>query len=129
MVGCAGRGYARAPAQGSPPAHQVMSTPTERRSPQLADELNKARTEGPRHMEVRLPEPLSPRQLECLKQIAAGETSARIAASLGISHRTVDHYVAVACAKLGVRTRAQAVARVMALEIIDPHSFAQLFGQ
>jgi DNA-binding CsgD family transcriptional regulator len=80
-------------------------------------------------MEARLPEPLSPRQLECLRQIAAGETSGRIAASLGISHRTVDHYVALACAKLGVRTRAQAVARMMALEIIDPQSFVRSLGQ
>ncbi len=69
-----------------------------------------------------MPEPLSPRQLECLKRIAAGETSARIAASLGLSHRTVDHYVALACAKLGVRTRAQAVARVIALEMIESRS-------
>jgi DNA-binding CsgD family transcriptional regulator len=69
-----------------------------------------------------LPEPLSPRQLECLKRIAAGETSMRIAASLGISPRTVDHYVALACAKLGVRTRAQAVAHVIVLKIIDPQS-------
>ena len=36
-------------------------------------------------------------------------TSARIAAELGLSRRTVDQYVADACEKFGVRTRTQAV--------------------
>lgn len=61
---------------------------------------------------------LSARQLECLARIAAGETSAEIAASLGLSRRTVDHYVQSTCAKLGVRSRSQAVAKSMALGII-----------
>jgi DNA-binding CsgD family transcriptional regulator len=61
---------------------------------------------------------LSARQLECLSRIAAGETSAEIALALGLSRRTVDHYVGTACAKLGVRNRAQAVAKALTLEII-----------
>ena len=61
---------------------------------------------------------VSRRQLECLTRIAAGETSAEIGEALGLSVRTVDHYVGAACARLGVRSRAQAVARVIWLELI-----------
>ena len=62
---------------------------------------------------------LSERQVECLRLIAAGETSAGIAEYLGLSNRTVDHYIRFACAKLGVRTRAQAVARAIELKLIE----------
>jgi DNA-binding CsgD family transcriptional regulator len=58
---------------------------------------------------------LSARQVECLARIAAGETSAEIAASLGLSVRTVDHYIGDACRRLGVRTRSHAVAKAIAL--------------
>ena len=61
---------------------------------------------------------LTPRQLECLTRIAAGETSAEIAVALGLSKRTVDHYVTHACARLGVRKRAQAVAKVIRSRLI-----------
>jgi len=59
------------------------------------------------------PEPLTRRQRECLARIANGETSAEIGAALGLSRRTVDHYVIHACARLGVRNRAQAVAKAI----------------
>lgn len=61
---------------------------------------------------------LSPRQLECLSRIAAGQTSFEIARALGLSNRTIDHYVRFACAKLGVRNRSQAVAKAIQLELI-----------
>jgi DNA-binding CsgD family transcriptional regulator len=57
---------------------------------------------------------LTPRQLECLAMVARGETSAEIAHALGVSRRTIDHYVANACARLGVRNRVQAVAKAVA---------------
>ena len=57
-----------------------------------------------------MPVKLSPRQIECLSRIARGETSAEIAVALGLSKRTIDHYVNSACGRLGVRNRAQAVA-------------------
>jgi DNA-binding CsgD family transcriptional regulator len=63
---------------------------------------------------------LTARQIECLQRIAAGETSAEIAAELGLSKRTVDHYVGSACDRLGVRTRAQAVAIAIHTNIISP---------
>ena len=63
---------------------------------------------------------LSPRQLECLRRIALGETTAEIAAALGLSRHTVDHYVSAACGRLGARSRAQAVAIAIAKKYIDP---------
>ena len=64
---------------------------------------------------------LSLRQQECLARISGGESSAEIAAALGLSRRTVDHYVGAACARLGVRTRAQAVAKAITLNLIPPY--------
>jgi LuxR family transcriptional activator of conjugal transfer of Ti plasmids len=62
---------------------------------------------------------LSRREIQCLQLLAAGKSSAAIAHDLGISHRTVDHYVGDACAKLRVRSRAQAVATAIGLQLID----------
>ncbi|MBN9318787.1 MAG: hypothetical protein BGN86_07825 [Caulobacterales bacterium 68-7] len=62
--------------------------------------------------------PLSARQVECLARIAAGETSSQIADALKLSPRTVDHYVAAACARLGVKTRAHAVAMALQLHLL-----------
>jgi LuxR family transcriptional regulator of spore coat protein len=57
--------------------------------------------------------PLTPRQLECLSRIAGGETSAEIGMALGLSKRTIDHYVLHACARLGVRNRTHAVVKAI----------------
>jgi DNA-binding CsgD family transcriptional regulator len=65
---------------------------------------------------------LSPRQTECLARIAAGQTSQEIGSALGLSARTIDHYVGFACAKLGVRNRAQAVAEALRLDLIPAPS-------
>jgi DNA-binding CsgD family transcriptional regulator len=62
---------------------------------------------------------LSRREIQCLQLLAAGKNSATIAHELGISHRTVDHYIGDACAKLRVRSRAQAVATAIGLQLID----------
>lgn len=61
---------------------------------------------------------LSARQIECLLRISRGETSAEIAAALGLSRHTVDHYIGGACAKLGAKSRAQAVATAIARQFI-----------
>ena len=52
---------------------------------------------------------LSRRQVECLKWVREGKSSNDIGDLLGLSGRTVDHYLADACRRLGVRTRHQAV--------------------
>ena len=53
---------------------------------------------------------LTNRQAECLQLAAEGFTSAEIGGRLGLSARTVDDRLAMACRNLGVRTRTQAVA-------------------
>ena len=64
---------------------------------------------------------LSPRQIECLRLAAAGQTSLEIAAKLGLSSRTVDQYVGEACERLKVRNRVQAVAKAFELGLFsDP---------
>ncbi len=52
---------------------------------------------------------LTPRQLECLHWAGEGKSSVDIASILAISPATVDGHIAEACARLGVRTRIQAI--------------------
>jgi len=66
------------------------------------------------------PEPrLSPRQLACLRLVAAGKTTLQIGAELGISNRTVEQYVGDACTRLGVRTRIEAVVKAVRMGLIS----------
>jgi len=57
---------------------------------------------------------LSRRQRTCLTLAAQGLTSIDIGRHLGISGRTVDEHLMLACHALGVRTRVQAAARLTA---------------
>jgi len=63
---------------------------------------------------------LSPRQVEVLRWVSEGETSSEIGRRLSISPRTVEDYVGEACQRLDARSRAQAVARAVALGLITP---------
>jgi LuxR family maltose regulon positive regulatory protein len=58
-----------------------------------------------------LPEPLSPREQELLRLLAAGLTNREIADRTVISPETVKKHVANICDKLGVRNRTEAAAR------------------
>ncbi|HEX6509328.1 MAG TPA: LuxR C-terminal-related transcriptional regulator, partial [Chloroflexota bacterium] len=53
---------------------------------------------------------LSPREQEVLRLVAEGLTSKQVGTRLFLSHRTVDHHLTSIYNKLGVDTRAQAVA-------------------
>ncbi len=68
---------------------------------------------------------LSERQKTCLALAGEGLSSARIGERLGLSSRTVDEHLLLACRALGVRTRVQAVARLAATARRDaePRSF------
>jgi PAS domain S-box-containing protein len=63
---------------------------------------------------------LSPREREVLGCLAGGMTSGQAAAALGISAETVETHVRRAMAKLGARTRTQAVATALLLKLIEP---------
>lgn len=62
---------------------------------------------------------LSTRQIDCLKLVAEGLSSQEIARKLSLSPRTVDDYIASGCARLGVRTRVQAVVIAVRLGFIS----------
>jgi DNA-binding CsgD family transcriptional regulator len=57
-------------------------------------------------------ESLSARERECLRWVAAGKTDWEISVILGISAATVRFHLDRSRHKLGVRSRAQAVARL-----------------
>lgn len=63
---------------------------------------------------------ITPRQLECLLWVQAGKSSSDIGMILGISSRTVDDHLAEVCARLGVRTRIQAISKAIAIGLLSP---------
>lgn len=63
---------------------------------------------------------LTPREQEILRLLVAGQSNGSIADALFISRRTVEHHVARIFPKLGVRTRAAAVAAAIAAGL-SPH--------
>jgi DNA-binding CsgD family transcriptional regulator len=63
---------------------------------------------------------LSKREKECLTWVAVGKTSWEISKILGISEATIIFHISNASKKLQTNTRSQAVARAIALGIIQP---------
>ena len=61
---------------------------------------------------------LTPRELEVLRFVAAGETNRAIAAELVLSERTVDRHVSNILTKLGVSSRAGATAYAYEHELV-----------
>ena len=61
--------------------------------------------------------PLTPREREVVRWVAAGKTDRDIAALLGCSHRTVQKHLERSYAKLGVETRTAAAMRALGLAI------------
>ncbi|MDR2093203.1 MAG: response regulator transcription factor [Azoarcus sp.] len=59
-----------------------------------------------------LPEELSEREAEVAREVATGRSNKEIAASLGITERTVKAHMGAIFAKLGVRDRLQLVLRL-----------------
>jgi DNA-binding CsgD family transcriptional regulator len=52
---------------------------------------------------------LTKREIECLYGCGQGKTNAQIAKALGLSARTVEHYLASAVRKLDAKNRTEAV--------------------
>ena len=65
------------------------------------------------------PNALTPRQIEVLRLIAAGQTDKQIARSLGLSPRTVEVHVGRALEALHCRSRAQAVRTAVEFRLLD----------
>jgi len=63
-------------------------------------------------------QPLSPRELECLRMAAHGLTSLDIGHKLGVAGRTVHFHFHNVIAKLGVLNRQEAIARAIACGLI-----------
>jgi DNA-binding NarL/FixJ family response regulator len=61
---------------------------------------------------------LSPRQTEVLKRVCGGLSSKEIGRELGLTERTVKDHLSLVYARLGVNSRAEAVARAAALGLI-----------
>lgn len=66
-----------------------------------------------------LPEPLSPREMDVLQLLAAGDSNRAIAQRLFLSEETVKSHVARLLRKLDVASRTQAAARGRGLGLID----------
>ena len=66
-----------------------------------------------------LVEPLSPRELDVLKLLAAGRSNAELARDLVVVEGTVKSHLIHIYGKLGVHTRTQAVARARELGLLD----------
>jgi LuxR family transcriptional regulator, maltose regulon positive regulatory protein len=66
-----------------------------------------------------LVEPLSVRELEVLRLLAAGRSNAELAAELFVEQSTVKTHLIHLYSKLGVHSRTQAVARARALGLLD----------
>jgi DNA-binding NarL/FixJ family response regulator len=62
---------------------------------------------------------LSTRQLEVLQLLSEGMTVGQTATRLGLSPRTVESHVSKVYARLGVRTRLEAVSRAVGLGLVE----------
>lgn len=92
-------------------AGRLELSPQEQASLQFAAYYLHARVAGLRARgSGRSMRPLTPRERECLKWVAAGKTDWEISQILNIAEQTAHGYVQSALSKLGARTRAQAVA-------------------
>jgi DNA-binding CsgD family transcriptional regulator len=73
---------------------------------------------GPRDTTRANPQGLTSREIEVLSLLALGDSNAQLGRRLHRSTKTIDHHVSSILEKLGVRTRAEALATAYALGIV-----------
>jgi LuxR family maltose regulon positive regulatory protein len=125
------RGFLRSILDAGPGIERVIEAALDRRRADSGDTiyLNRlfriAREDRLRRQATRpapeqgLIEPLSERELEVLRLIAAGHTNAAIAGELYVVVGTVKAHASNIYAKLGVRSRTQAIKRARELGLVD----------
>jgi DNA-binding NarL/FixJ family response regulator len=88
--------------------------------PALTDRLLRAVAERPADVTgIPEPVPLTGRELETLRLVAAGYSNREIAAALHLATGTVKNHVSSVLLKLGVRDRTRAVLRALDLGLLD----------
>jgi DNA-binding NarL/FixJ family response regulator len=88
--------------------------------PALTDRLLRAVTERPAEIVgIGRPDPLTDRELDILRLLAAGYSNREIASALHLSTGTVKNHVSNILLKLGVRDRTRAVLRALDLGLLD----------
>jgi DNA-binding CsgD family transcriptional regulator/tetratricopeptide (TPR) repeat protein len=76
---------------------------------------------GPRPTTLENPAGLTSRELETLTLVAGGLRNREIAERLFLSEKTVDHHISAILAKLGVRSRTDAMRRAIELGLVGQH--------
>ncbi len=89
------------------------------------DELLDAETQVSRSGAEQYVEPLTERERDVMRLIAAGMHNREIADELFISLSTVKRHIANAYGKLGASNRTEAVARAIELDLLNPHFTAE----
>jgi LuxR family maltose regulon positive regulatory protein len=113
-------GYARLFADlGLPMARLLQEARSRRVMPHYVATLLVACGVDPTGQERALPAPLSSREIEVLRLIAAGLTNREIAESLSISPETVKRHTAGIFGKLGAGNRTEAAAKARDLGVLD----------
>jgi LuxR family maltose regulon positive regulatory protein len=82
------------------------------------DPTDQATIRNPKSEIQNLIEPLSPREIELLRLVAAGQTNQEIAQELFLAIGTVKKHLNNIFGKLGVSSRTQAIARGRELELL-----------
>jgi DNA-binding CsgD family transcriptional regulator len=103
-----------------PSRHLVVLTPTSTERPEVPDINGAIGKPRPADRARRRERDPTSRERQVLRLLASGATDVQIAAWLSLSPATVQTHVRNAKAKLGARTRAQAVALALQRGMIQP---------
>jgi LuxR family maltose regulon positive regulatory protein len=88
-------------------------------APAVRDELTSVPATAPRTMPVSTLDPVTARELEVLRLLAAGASNADVARALIVERSTVKTHLIHLYGKLGVHSRTQAIARARALRLVN----------